>query len=222
MRLQARSGARGAEAATRQAALAQGAVARLSGQLGALERRFCLPAAPAAPPAAGGSKEPGIDGAGAVPWQPSGVARVPLEGPGSAGPVRCSLASELAGLRSSHTPAWSLALSAPVPALHVKEYAFSNSSYSCLARKGRRRTKAGMGRQALAPSQLARTRASAHTFMDRLELDLAARKQRLAVLLPPKLQDTRGTRLVDKRRMMHQRLERTPAGGNMQLTASGL
>jgi hypothetical protein len=42
-----------------------------------------------------------------------------------------------------------------------------------------------MGRQALALSQPARTRASAHTFMDRLELDLAARKQRLAVLLPP-------------------------------------
>ncbi len=79
-----------------------------------------------------------------------------------------------------------------------------------------------MGRQALAPSQPARTRASAHTFMDRLELDLAARKQRLAVLLPPKLQDTRGTKLVDKRSMLHQRLERKPAGGNMQVAASGL
>jgi hypothetical protein len=96
------AGARGAGAATRQAALAQGAVARLSGQLGALERRFCLPAAP---PPAGGSKEPGIDGAGAVPWQPSGVARLPLEGLGSAGPVRCSLASTLMDTRSSHTPA---------------------------------------------------------------------------------------------------------------------
>lgn len=63
---------------------------RLAGQLGALERKFALPPAAltaAAATAVGGAKEAGIDSVGMVPWQPSGVAHLPLDPVGSPGPV---------------------------------------------------------------------------------------------------------------------------------------